>query len=139
MLVASITHPDRPPIHLSGNIGAANERYERYRFYNMIWVVACRRDSHRNQLFELLELAKSLVYDRLMAGKIVRKGTVPALGQVFKEAADVCMSQYRSAEPTTGLELTSSEIGIAQIQDMTAKRYVHSFLSFFSSFLRTPG
>jgi hypothetical protein len=58
--------------------------------------------THTKQLFELLELGKSLVYDRLMEGTIVRKGTVPALNRVFKEAADVCMSPYKSTEPTTG-------------------------------------
>jgi len=33
-----------------------------------------------------------------------------------------------------GPELTSSEVGITQIQDMTAKRYVLSFLPFFFEF-----
>lgn len=92
-------------------------------------------------ILQLLEFARSLVSVnyRCMKGTITRKGTAPALDRVFKEAAAVCMCSYRrSMERTTGPERTSSEIGIAQIQDITAEWYVPSFLSFFSSFLRTP-
>ena len=60
-------------------------------------------------------------------GTIARQGIAPALNQIFKEATDLCISSYRrSIEPTTGLELTTSEIGIAQIQDMTVKRGTYS-------------
>jgi arginyl-tRNA synthetase len=135
VFIANIPHSDGTSIYLTRDIGGAIERYEKYKFDKMIYVVSSQQDLHLAQFFKVLELmgfpwAKSLVHINygLVQGMSTRKGTVVFLNQIIKEAGSVMHDQmqknedkYAAVEDPT---MTSLEIGITgvKIQDMAAKR-----------------
>lgn len=138
----SFTYPliddssDGTSIYLTRDIGGAIERYEKYKFDKMIYVVSSQQDLHLNQFFKVLQLmefpwAKDLEHVNygLVQGMSTRKGTVVFLDQIIKEAASVMHEQMQKNEEKYNAiedpETTSLEIGITgvKIQDMTAKRY----------------
>ncbi|KAG5645324.1 hypothetical protein DXG03_006513 [Asterophora parasitica] len=122
-------------IYLTRDIGGAVERYEKYKFDKMIYVVSSQQDLHLAQFFKVLELmefpwAKNLQHVNygLVQGMSTRKGTVVFLDQIIKEAADVMYNQMKQNEEKFAAvedpETVSREIGITgvKIQDMAAKR-----------------
>ncbi|PPQ70033.1 hypothetical protein CVT24_003800 [Panaeolus cyanescens] len=128
-------YPDGTSIYLTRDIGGAIERYEKYKFDKMIYVVASQQDLHLAQFFKVLELmgfpwAKSLVHVNygLVQGMSTRKGTVVFLDQIIREAGNVMHEQMQKNEEkykaVEDPETTSMEIGITgvKIQDMAAKR-----------------
>lgn len=145
--MASLLIPilDGTSIYLTRDIGGAIERYEKYKFDKMIYVVSSQQDLHLAQFFKILELmqfpwAGSLQHINygLVQGMSTRKGTVVFLDQIIKEAAQVMHEQmqkndekYKAVEDP---ETVSREIGITgvKIQDMSAKRYVALMRSFTS-------
>jgi len=111
------------------------ERYEKYKFDKMIYVVSAQQDLHLQQFFTMLKLAKfpwadSLVHVNygLVQGMSTRKGTVVFLDQILNEASLVMHEQMQKNEEKYNAvidpEQTSMEIGITgvKIQDMAAKR-----------------
>ena len=129
---------DGTSIYLTRDIGGAIERYEKYNFDKMIYVVSSQQDLHLAQFFKVLELmefpwAKSLQHVNygLVQGMSTRKGTVVFLDQIIKEAAGVMYEQMQQNEEKFSAiedpETVSREIGITgiKIQDMAAKRRVH--------------
>jgi len=111
------------------------ERYEKYKFDKMIYVVSSQQDLHVAQFFKVLELmefpwAKSLLHINygLVQGMSTRRGTVVFLDQIIKEAGSVMHEQMQKNEDKYAAvedpETTSLEIGITgvKIQDMAAKR-----------------
>ncbi|KAH6911628.1 arginyl-tRNA synthetase [Coprinopsis sp. MPI-PUGE-AT-0042] len=132
---AIVRKKDGTSIYLTRDIGGAIERYEKYKFDKMIYVVASQQDLHLAQFFKVLELmgfewAKNLVHVNygLVQGMSTRKGTVVFLNQIISEAGNVMHDQmkendekYKAVEDPEG---TSREVGITgvKIQDMAAKR-----------------
>jgi arginyl-tRNA synthetase len=126
---------DGTSIYLTRDIGGAIERYEKYKFDKMIYVVSSQQDLHLAQFFKVLELmkfpwAESLQHVNygLVQGMSTRKGTVVFLDQIIKEAAQVMHEQMQKNEEKyqaiVDPETVSREIGITgvKIQDMAAKR-----------------
>jgi len=132
---AVVRKKDGTSIYLTRDIGGAIERYEKYAFDKMIYVVSSQQDLHLAQFFKVLELmgyswAKSMVHINygLVQGMSTRKGTVVFLDQIIKEAGHVMHEQMMKNEDKYNAvenpEETSLEIGITgvKIQDMAAKR-----------------
>ncbi|KAF7309673.1 DALR-1 domain-containing protein [Mycena indigotica] len=126
---------DGTSIYLTRDIGGAIERYEKYQFDKMIYVVSSQQDLHLSQFFKILELmqfpwAASLQHVNygLVQGMSTRKGTVVFLDQIIKEAGQVMHEQMQKNEEkykaVEDPENVSLEIGITgvKIQDMAAKR-----------------
>ena len=133
----TLTHisSDGTSIYLTRDIGGAIERYEKYKFDKMIYVVAAQQDLHLAQFFKVLELmgydwAKNLEHVNygLVLGMSTRKGTVVFLDQIIKEAASVMHEHMRKNEDKYNAiedpEHVAQEVGISgvKIQDMSAKR-----------------
>ncbi|TEB24284.1 arginyl-tRNA synthetase [Coprinellus micaceus] len=136
---AVVRKKDGTSIYLTRDIGGAIERYEKYKFDKMIYVVSSQQDLHLSQFFKVLELMDyewaqpkkaSLVHVNygLVQGMSTRKGTVVFLNQIINEAASVMHDQMKTNEEKYAAvedpETTAREIGITgvKIQDMAAKR-----------------
>ena len=126
---------DGTSIYLTRDIGGAVNRYNKYKFDKMIYVISAQQDMHVAQFFKVLELmgyewAKSLEHVNygLVLGMSTRKGTVVFLDQIIREAAAVMHEQMRKNEDRYNAienpEYVAREIGITgiKIQDMAAKR-----------------
>lgn len=133
---------DGTSIYLTRDIGGAIERYDKYKFDKMIYVVSAQQDLHLAQFFKVLELmgypwAKDLLHINygLVQGMSTRKGTVVFLNQIMQEATQVMHDQMQKNEEKYKAiedpELTSREVGISgiKIQDMAAKRHSPPFTS----------
>ena len=97
---------DGTSIYLTRDIGGAIERYEKYKFDKMIYVVSSQQDLHLSQFFKVLELmgfpwAKDLVHVNygLVQGMSTRKGTVVFLNEIIKEAGNVMHEQMQKNDP----------------------------------------
>ncbi|KAI0715922.1 arginyl-tRNA synthetase [Cerioporus squamosus] len=132
---AVVRKRDGTSIYLTRDIGAAIERYEKYKFDKMIYVVASQQDLHLQQFFKVLQLmgyewAQNLEHVNygLVLGMSTRRGTVVFLDQIIREAASVMHEQMRKNEEKYSAiedpEKVALEIGITgvKIQDMAAKR-----------------
>jgi arginyl-tRNA synthetase len=132
---AVLRKADGTSIYLTRDIGGAIERYEKYKFDKMIYVVASQQDLHLAQFFKVLKLMEFPWADRLehvnygmVLGMSTRKGTAVFLDQIIKEAAGVMHDQMKkNEEKYNAVEdplTVSQEIGITgiKIQDMAAKR-----------------
>ena len=128
---------DGTSIYLTRDIGGAIERYEKYKFDKMIYVISSQQDLHVAQFFKILKLMEFPWADRLehvnyglVLGMSTRKGTAVFLDQIIKEASAVMHEQMRKNEEKYNAiedpEYVSTEIGITgvKIQDMAAKRFV---------------
>ncbi|KAF7425992.1 hypothetical protein PC9H_008354 [Pleurotus ostreatus] len=132
---AVLRKKDGTSIYLTRDIAGAIERYEKYNFDKMIYVVSSQQDLHLSQFFKILKLMEFPWADKLehvnyglVQGMSTRKGTVVFLDQIIKEAAQVMHEQMQKNEDKYKAiedpENTSLEIGITgvKIQDMAAKR-----------------
>ncbi len=128
---------DGTSIYLTRDIGGAIERYDKYKFDKMIYVISAQQDLHLAQFFKVLQLigyewANNLEHVNygLVLGMSTRKGTVVFLDQIIREAASVMHEQMRKNEDKYNAiddpEHVATEVGITgiKIQDMAAKRYV---------------
>ncbi|KAI8083034.1 uncharacterized protein BX664DRAFT_284905 [Halteromyces radiatus] len=126
---------DGTTLYITRDIGAAKERYEKFKFDKMIYVVAAQQDLHLKQLFKTLELMGFDWADRvehvnfgMVQGMSTRKGTVVFLEDILDEAQEVMHDQMRKneakyAEIPEPLRV-ADEIGISgvKIQDNSARR-----------------
>ncbi|KAH7890667.1 hypothetical protein F5I97DRAFT_1923166 [Phlebopus sp. FC_14] len=132
---AVLRKADGTSIYLTRDIGGAIERWEKYQFDKMIYVVASQQDLHLAQFFKMLKLMEFPWADRLehvnygmVLGMSTRKGTAVFLDQIIKEASSVMHDQMkRNEEKYNSIEdpeTVSREVGITgiKIQDMAAKR-----------------
>ncbi|KAG0142091.1 hypothetical protein CROQUDRAFT_50757 [Cronartium quercuum f. sp. fusiforme G11] len=126
---------DGTNLYITRDIGAAIERYEKYKFDKMIYVVASQQDLHLAQFFKVLELmdfdwAKRLVHINfgMVAGMSTRKGTSVHLEDMMNEARNTMHEQmmknedkYKEIPDPIG---TADEVGLSgiKIQDMAGKR-----------------
>lgn len=133
--IAVLRKRDGTSIYLTRDIGGAVERWEKYHFDKMIYVISSQQDLHVAQFFKILSLmgydwAQRLehVSYGLVQGMSTRKGTVVFLEDIIREAAAVMHEQMQKNEAKYAAiedpERTSREIGITaiKIQDMQAKR-----------------
>jgi len=132
---AVVRKKDGTSIYLTRDIGGAIERYEKYKFDKMIYVVSSQQDLHLRQFFKVLSLMEYPWADRLehvnyglVLGMSTRRGTVVFLDQIIREAGSVMHEKMRQKEDKykniEDPEATAQEIGISgvKIQDMSAKR-----------------
>jgi len=136
---------DGTSIYLARDIAGAIQRYDKYQFDKMIYVIASAQDLHTAQFFKVLELlefpwAKRLEHVNfgLVLGMSTRKGTVVFLDQIIKEAQSVMHEQMKKNEAKYAAvedpETVAQETAITgiKIQDMAAKRYVDSSATRYS-------
>lgn len=122
-------------IYLTRDLGGAIERWEKYHFDKMIYVVASQQDLHLSQFFKMLALMEFPWADRLehvnyglVLGMSTRKGTAVFLDQIIREASSVMHEQMKRNEAKYNNiedpETVAREVGITgiKIQDMAAKR-----------------
>ncbi|KAL7321066.1 arginyl-tRNA synthetase [Mucor circinelloides] len=126
---------DGTTLYLTRDIGAAMERYEKYKFDKMIYVVASQQDLHLKQLFKTLEMLKFEWANKLehinfgmVLGMSTRKGTVVFLEDILEEAKETMHEVMRKNEKKyaeiADPEQVADEIGISavKIQDNSARR-----------------
>lgn len=124
-------------MYLTRDIVGAMERWEKYHFDKMIYVVSSQQDLHLAQFFKILSLMNFEWASRMehinygmVTGMSTRKGTAVFLNQIIKESADVMLEQMKKNEEKFAQieepEYVAREIGITaiKIQDMQAKRSV---------------
>ncbi|KAJ2863169.1 arginyl-tRNA synthetase, partial [Coemansia asiatica] len=126
---------DGTALYLTRDIGAAIERYEKYNFDKIIYVVASQQDLHLKQLFKTIELLELPYADRfqhinygLVKGMSTRKGTVVFLEDMLRDTKEKMHDVMRKKEDkyaqVENPEDTSDKLGISAIvvQDMMARR-----------------
>ncbi|EJD38411.1 arginyl-tRNA synthetase [Auricularia subglabra TFB-10046 SS5] len=132
---AVLRKKDGTSLYLTRDLGGAIERWEKYRFDKMIYVVSSQQDRHLAQFFKLLALMGyewaawlEHVSFGLVQGMSTRKGTVVFLDEIIREAAAKVLETMRKDEQkyaaVTDPARTSLEVGISavKIQDMQARR-----------------
>ncbi|KAK7041490.1 arginyl-tRNA synthetase [Paramarasmius palmivorus] len=132
---AVVRKKDGTSIYLTRDIGGAIQRYDKYKFDKMVYVISAQQDLHVAQFIKTLELmeypwAKDVQHVNygLVQGMSTRRGTVVFLDQIIREAATVMHEQMQKNEEKYNAvedpEYTSMELGITgvKIQDMAAKR-----------------
>ncbi|KAK9456332.1 hypothetical protein V1511DRAFT_497200 [Dipodascopsis uninucleata] len=126
---------DGTSLYLTRDVGAAIERYEKYKFDKMIYVVASQQDLHLAQLFKILELcdfpwAKTLQHINfgMVQGMSTRKGTVVFLDTILDDTKnamhEVMKKNTAKYELVEDPEMVANLVGISavMIQDMQSKR-----------------
>ncbi|KAG8817852.1 hypothetical protein FRC17_011064 [Serendipita sp. 399] len=132
---AILLKKDGTTMYLTRDIVGAIDRWERYQFDKMIYVVSSQQDLHLAQFFKILSLmgfewASRLEHINygLVTGMSTRKGTAVFLNQIIKESADVMKEQMMKNEEKFSQiedpEYVAREVGLTaiKIQDMQAKR-----------------
>lgn len=132
---AVVQKKDGTTLYLTRDIGAAIERYEKYQFDKMIYVVATQQDLHLQQLFKTLELMKFDWANRLhhvnfgmVLGMSSRRGTVVFLDDILADARDKMHEVMRKNEDkykqVEDPEVVADVVGrtSVMIQDMSGKR-----------------
>ncbi|KAJ7025947.1 arginyl-tRNA synthetase [Mycena alexandri] len=130
-----VQKPDGTTIYMVRDIAGAIQRFERYQFDKMIYVVGDQQDLHCAQLFKILELMDAPFANRLehinfgkVKGMSTRKGDVKFLEEILDMAQESMLSQMQTnVEKFNNVEDPSSasdQIGMTcvKIQDMLAKR-----------------
>jgi len=86
---------DGTTLYLTRDVGAAMDRYEKYHFDKMIYVIATQQDLHTAQFFEILkqmgfDWAKTLQHINfgMVQGMSTRKGTVVFLDNILEETKE---------------------------------------------------
>ncbi len=130
-----IQKSDGTTLYITRDIGEAVQRYEKYKFDKMIYVVAAQQDLHFGQFFKILELlgyewAKNLQHVNfgMVQGMSTRKGTVVFLDNILEETKEAMHDVMKKNEgkyaqienPDEVADLVG--ISAVMIQDMQAKR-----------------
>ncbi|GJJ72550.1 arginyl-tRNA synthetase [Entomortierella parvispora] len=133
--ICVVQKKDGTTLYITRDIGAALERYEKYGFEHMYYIVASQQDLHLKQLFKILELlgfdwAKKVTHLNfgMVGGMSTRKGTVVFLEDILEETRDsmhevMKKNEHKYAQIENPLEVADN-IGIAaiMIQDASARR-----------------
>lgn len=126
---------DGTTLYLTRDVGAAIDRYNKYHFDKMIYVIASQQDLHTAQFFELLkqmgfEWAHNLQHVNfgMVQGMSTRKGTVVFLNNILEETKEqmhevMKKNQVKYAQVENPDEVADL-VGISavMIQDMQGKR-----------------
>ncbi|EPS35744.1 hypothetical protein H072_10806 [Dactylellina haptotyla CBS 200.50] len=132
---AIIQKKDGTTLYLTRDIGAAMERYEKYKFDKMIYVVSSQQDLHLQQLFTILKLMGMDFVEKcihinfgLVAGMKTRSGEVVFLDSILDEVAEAMHAvmkknedKYKQVENPEEVADTVGKSAI-MIQDMSGKR-----------------
>ncbi|GAA5969149.1 hypothetical protein JCM8115_007129 [Rhodotorula mucilaginosa] len=126
---------DGTSVYITRDIGGAVERYEKYHFDKMVYVVASQQDLHLAQFFKVLDLmgypwAKTLQHVNfgMVQGMSTRKGTAVFLEQILDESKRVMHEVMQKNEAKYNAiedpDYTSDKLGITavKVQDMAGKR-----------------
>ena len=126
---------DDTTLYITRDIGAAIDRYEKYHFDKMIYVVASQQNLHVAQLIEILQKmgfkwANNLEHVNfgMVQGMSTRKGTVVFLDTILEEARDKMLHVMKKNEAKYAQIENPDEVadlvGISavMIQDMQSKR-----------------
>ncbi|CAG8448528.1 6657_t:CDS:2 [Ambispora gerdemannii] len=146
--VAVVQKTDGTTLYITRDIGAAIERYEKYKFDAMYYIVASQQDLHLKQLFKILELMGYDWVDRckhinfgMVQGMSTRKGTAVFLDDILEQTKEsmheVMKQNEKKYEQIEDPETVADVIGISaiMIQDMSAKRirnYAFNWTRMFS-------
>lgn len=117
------------------DIAGAIERYAKYKFDKMIYVVGDQQDFHFAQCFKILELMGVPFADRLehvnfgrVKGMSTRSGDVVFLTEILDVAKKTMLTQMKATPDRFSAiedpEFTSDQIGMTavKVQDMQGKR-----------------
>ncbi|BGP37638.1 arginyl-tRNA synthetase [Rhodotorula kratochvilovae] len=126
---------DGTSVYITRDIAGAAERYDKYKFDKMIYVVASQQDLHLAQFFKVLDLmgypwAPTLQHVNfgMVQGMSTRKGTAVFLEQILDESKrvmhDVMRKNAVKYAAIDDPEYTSDKLGITavKVQDMSGKR-----------------
>ncbi|CAI4038202.1 hypothetical protein SMKI_04G5420 [Saccharomyces mikatae IFO 1815] len=132
---AIVQKSDGTTLYLTRDVGAAMDRYEKYHFDKMIYVIASQQDLHAAQFFEILkqmgfEWAKDLQHVNfgMVQGMSTRKGTVVFLDNILEETKEKMHEVMKKNEnkyaQIENPEEVADLVGISavMIQDMQGKR-----------------
>ena len=135
---ALVKKKDGTSLYLTRDIGAAVERYDKYNFDKMIYVVASQQDLHLAQLFKILEVmggeyaevSKKCQHINfgMVLGMSTRKGTAKFLDDILRDVGekmhDVMKSNEGKYVQVENPEKTADTLGISavMVQDMSGKR-----------------
>ncbi|ORY85012.1 mitochondrial and cytoplasmic arginine-tRNA ligase Rrs1/Mrs1 [Protomyces lactucae-debilis] len=132
---AIVQKRDGTTLYLTRDIGEVQDRWEKYKFDKMIYVVAAQQDLHLAQLFKICELMGYEFADRLqhvnfgmVLGMSTRKGTAVFLDQILEEAKATMYAVMQKNEVKFNQiedpEHVADVVGITavMIQDMSGKR-----------------
>ena len=131
---------DGTPLYLTRDIAAIRERYDKYHFDKMIYVVANQQDLHLAQFFKVTELSghKDIsekcqhINFGMVRGMSTRKGTVKFLDDILRDVGDkmheVMRKNEKKYEQVENPEAVADTLGITavMVQDMTGKRFESS-------------
>lgn len=132
---AIVQKRDGTSLYLTRDLGAAIDRYNKYKFDKMIYVIASQQDLHTAQFFKILELmgyewAKNLKHINfgMVQGMSTRKGTVVFLDKILEESKNAMHEVMKKNEVKYAQVEKPDEIAdligmsAVLIQDMSAKR-----------------
>lgn len=133
--VAVVQKKDGTTLYITRDIGAAIERYEKYKFDAMYYLVASQQDLHLKQLFKILELMGFEWVGRcrhinfgMVSGMSTRKGTAVFLDDILEQTKEsmheVMKQNEKKYSQIENPDKVADIIGISavMIQDMSAKR-----------------
>ncbi|KAJ1979337.1 arginyl-tRNA synthetase, partial [Dimargaris verticillata] len=132
---AVLQKKDGTTLYLTRDVGAAIERWDKYHFDAIYYLVGSQQDLHLKQLFKILELLKLPYADRfhhinfgMVTGMSTRKGTAVFLQDMLEQTKEK-MHDVMRANPdryarTENPEYVADVIGMSaiSIQDMGARR-----------------
>lgn len=126
---------DGTSLYLTRDVGGAIDRFNRYHFDRMVYVIALQQDLHTAQFFEILKQMDLPWADRLehvnfgmVMGMLTRKGTVVFLDDILEETKNKMHEVMKRNEAKYAQiedpERVADLVGIlaVMIQDMQAKR-----------------
>jgi arginyl-tRNA synthetase len=133
---AVVRKKDGTSLYLTRDIAAVSERFEKYKFDKMIYVVASQQDLHLAQLFKILEAMDykelaancSHVNFGMVLGMSTRKGTAKFLDDILETVAEkmheVMRTNQAKYEQVDDPVKTADTLGISavMVQDMKGKR-----------------
>ncbi|KAF2807160.1 arginyl-tRNA synthetase [Mytilinidion resinicola] len=133
---ALVKKKDGTSLYLTRDIGAAFERFEKYHFDKMIYVVASQQDLHLAQLFKIEEaMGRKDVAERcqhinfgMVLGMSTRKGTAKFLDDILRDVGEkmheVMRGNQAKYEQVEDPVKTADTLGISavMVQDMKGKR-----------------
>ncbi|KAF2438472.1 arginyl-tRNA synthetase [Karstenula rhodostoma CBS 690.94] len=133
---AVVRKKDGTSLYLTRDIAAVSERYEKYKFDKMIYVVASQQDLHLAQLFKILDAmghkelaaACSHINFGMVLGMSTRKGTAKFLDDILETVAEkmheVMRTNQAKYEQVDDPVKTADVLGISavMVQDMKGKR-----------------
>ncbi|KAL1914901.1 uncharacterized protein VTP21DRAFT_7817 [Calcarisporiella thermophila] len=126
---------DGTSLYITRDIGAAIDRYEKFKFDQMFYIVGSPQDLHLKQLFKILELLGYEWASRcthinfgLITGMSTRKGTVVFLDDILEQTKETMHSVMRRNErkyaQIENPDAVAEQIGVSAVfvQDMSARR-----------------